>query len=288
MPIRFAPAACCLLMIVSCTGVHVDAVNVEDPTVNIDATANVDAKVDATANVDANATVPVQPTDSGSNEQPAADPAPTKAVTPALEREAAQPEAEPAIEPAPCADSDSDGVCDAADICPAGSDADADGTGYADGCERELWSTSVWVSPAPNTLTRNYVANQPAVLAIEPLRHTDCLSDSDGYGLVAIELPQHFGAEPLVVRMPRPEAGRGGKMVECLEAGIDSTTLAGLKGSTGGWSSSFTDRLALPAGSAGAHIVYFEVHLDEYGTVPASPYGTVVTAFRAVVSARGY
>lgn len=39
----------------------------------------------------------------------------------------------------PCPDADADGVCDADDKCPAGSDVDADSNGYADACEKKLW-----------------------------------------------------------------------------------------------------------------------------------------------------
>jgi hypothetical protein len=280
MPIRFA---CCLLL-VACTGVHVDQVNVDDPTVNIDATANVDVDANANANVD------VQPTDTGAV-QPADTEKPVDGVkAPALVREPApaqEPETEPAIEPEACADSDSDGVCDEADTCPAGSDADADGTGYADGCERALWTTAVWVSPSPNQRPESYEAGQPAAIVVVPNRGRDCLTDTEGSGMLAIEVPQHYTDEPLIVRVARPDSGRGGKMIECIESGITSNVLAGLS-KFGSYSTPFTEVRALPEGSAGHHIVYFEVTLSEYVTLPAQPYGTLVTAFNATITARGY
>lgn len=39
----------------------------------------------------------------------------------------------------PCPDADGDGVCNADDKCPAGSDVDGDSNGYADACEKKLW-----------------------------------------------------------------------------------------------------------------------------------------------------
>lgn len=278
---RFAVLA---LVLAGCPAVNVEQVDVHanNPEVNVGEVGDVgshntvDVKVDATEQPDE--PVMAEP------EMPAVEVKrverkPEPVVVP-------EPQPEPAPEPEPCGDHDSDGVCDESDTCPAGSDADADGTGYADGCERALWSTAVWVSPSPRSLHDSYEAGQPAVIAIEPLRDNDC-TESDGYGTVAIELPQHHGDEPLVIRVARAESGRGGKMVECLEAGVASTVGGGLS-KWGGIASYFTEVRALPEGSAGKRIVYFEVVLDEYVTLPAQPYGTLVTAFYATITARGY
>lgn len=278
------------LVLAGCPAVNVEQVDVhaDKPEVNVGDVGshnNVDVNVDATEQPDE--PVKMEP------DMPVVDvkrverePAPAELPEPEPKPEPI-PEPAPIPEPEPCDDHDSDGVCDDADTCPAGSDADADGSGYADGCERALWSTAVWVSPSPHQLPVNYEAGQPAAIAIEPLRDNDCLTESEGYGLIAIELPQHHGDEPLVIRAPRPESGRGGKMVECLEAGVVSTITAGLS-KYGGYSMAFADTRALPEGSAGKRIVYFEVVLDEYVTLPAQPYGTLVTAFYATITARGY
>jgi hypothetical protein len=46
-------------------------------------------------------------------------------------------------QPAPtCPDADADGTCDVDDVCPAGSDEDADQNGHPDACERVLWQIS--------------------------------------------------------------------------------------------------------------------------------------------------
>lgn len=42
-----------------------------------------------------------------------------------------------------CQDTDRDGVCDAVDVCPIGSDADDNANGYPDACEKLLWRQSV-------------------------------------------------------------------------------------------------------------------------------------------------
>lgn len=41
-----------------------------------------------------------------------------------------------------CPDADADGVCNADDKCPAGSDVDANSNGYADACEKKLWEVT--------------------------------------------------------------------------------------------------------------------------------------------------
>jgi hypothetical protein len=270
------------LVLAGCPAVNVEQVDVhaDNPEVNVGDVGShnsVDVNVDATEQPD---------------EPVMAEPVMPEVEVKRVDREPAkvelsEPKPEPAPEPEPCDDHDSDGVCDEADTCPAGSDADADGTGYADGCERALWSTAVWVSPSPHQLADSYEAGQPSAIAIEPNRGHDCLTEAEGDGMLAIELPQHHGDEPLVIRVARPESGRGSKMVDCLEAGVVSTVTGGLS-KWGSIASYFTETRALPEGSVDKHIVYFEVVLDEYVTLPAQPYGTLVTAFNATITARGY
>lgn len=281
-----------------CTALNVEHVDVDHPEVNIGSKNDVDVAVDATANVDATATVesPVAPT-------PAADEQPGEAepvVTPEAKRlvapELAAAEPEPAAaepEPAPCADDDSDGVCNEVDVCPAGADTDADNNGYADACEQVLWEGSVYLSASVD-LHDNFVAGRPAVVVLESTLGSDCYLDGVGQGFVGLVVPQLAVHEQTTVRVDRPTIGRGGKLVECLEAGVQLQTL-GAFGSvfdnytgTDAYDGIFTARRQVPVSFAGKHVTYFETDATLYNAAQAVPYGTHVGQFSAVLRVRGY
>jgi hypothetical protein len=290
MPIRLL--VCCLL--VACTGVHVDQVEVavDHPVVDVDVDANANADVDVQAGYSPAEAVAVRDKPAESVAAPALEiepKAPSDADMGTADPEQPAVEPEPMVEP--CADDDSDGVCNDADICPAGADTDSDSDGYADACEVELWSTRLVMNAPTLVPYSTYNTADPAAIVVEPMDGLECWLEGEGRGWLQIEIPVNASSydEPLTIRVPRPTASRAGKMADCIEAGLVATTGAYLGDTTGRTWGALSAPSTLPVLN-GRHITHFEVTAFTYWTTPANDGhgGTWVQEFDATITARGY
>ncbi len=295
------------LTLAGCAGIQVDEININDPNVEINANADLEGTVNLGNEPEAVAADPAILRLQAPSEQ---DP---NAGVPLDELSGEEPGAEQPVEPEPCSDADEDGACDAEDLCAghddaldhdadglpngcdecaAGSDADADDSGYADGCEDALWSAPLELQAAPTLFgSGGYDETGPAQIIIGA-PGAECFLEGEGSGVAIVEIAPDSASpeQPFAVRLPRPTSGRAGKAIECLEAGIIGYGHAVLGGN--GASGSLDSAGDLPS-LTGKHIAYIKVTATAYST---SQYyqpsyginGTSVDSFRAVVSIHGY
>jgi hypothetical protein len=186
------------------------------------------------------------------------------------------------------ADADQDGVPDGCDTCPAGTDADEDDNGYADGCEQELWSQVIRM-PAPTAWVGTYVSQRPGLALLVPLRDQDCLIDGVGFGFLGVEVPNLLPEQTATIILPRPTEGLPAKLIECLEAGVETQAYGALSTPSGGYAVTFTAGVDVPTASfEGHHIAYFKVEARTFWTSAGSPSGTTIQQFDVTMTAHGY